>query len=134
MRSSLLFLVTILCFFTCTSTESQEKAPISEVKEKIIIQNYYWAKEGKIEEVYQHRLYASQVRKELGLAVGRVLKRTDAEGELPNVIWECEYESEEARQEDLRKLENTGKFEPVMEKMSTLIDKFDRGMYKVEVE
>ncbi len=126
-----LLLTLILCFFACSPTETKEVPPTEASKEKIVIQNYYWAKDGKIEEVYQHRLYASQVRKELGLAVGRVFKRMDTDGDLPNVIWECEYDSEEARQEDLRKLEGTGAFEPVMEKMSTLIDKFDRGMYKV---
>jgi len=100
-------------------------------KEAIVIQNYYWAKEGNIEEVYQHRLYASEVRKKLGLAVGRVLKRVDSKGNLSHVIWECEYESEEAREEDIRKLTESGAFNEVTQKMETLIDKFDRGMYYI---
>jgi len=60
----LLLLVFFLGFLT---TEAQEEDTT------IIVQNYYWAKEGKIDEVYAHRLYASQVRDSLGLAVGRVL-------------------------------------------------------------
>ena len=124
-----IFTILALGMILSCSQHTQESKESNE--ERILIQNYYWAKEGKIEEVYQHRLYASQVRQELGLAVGRVLKRTTNDGELPNVIWECEYESEEARQEDIRKLGESGAFDAVQEKMSTLIDKFDRGMYRI---
>ena len=117
----LLFLVFFLGFLT---TEAQED-------QSIIVQNYYWAKEGKVNEVYAHRLYASQVRDSLGLAVGRVLKRIGTNGELSHVIWECEYASEAARKEDVRLLTDSGAFEKVTEKMGTLIDKFARGVYKI---
>ena len=116
----------ISLLFSCT-----EKTSTVQGEGAIVVQNYYWAKEGKIEEVYQHRLHASEVRKGLGLAVGRVLKRKTTDGDLPNVIWECEYPSEEARQEDVRKLTESGAFEAVQEKMGTLIKKFDRGMYRI---
>jgi len=109
--------------------------PFSKAKaqenQKIIVQNYYWAKEGKIEDVYKYRLYASQVRDSLGLTVGRVLKRIGAKGELSHIIWECEYSSEVARKEDVRKLTESGAFKKVTEKMGTLIDKFTRGVYKI---
>ncbi|VAV85766.1 hypothetical protein MNBD_BACTEROID02-704 [hydrothermal vent metagenome] len=120
------YFITILLlvfFLSFSTTEAQENQPI-------IVQNYYWAKEGKIEEVYTHRLYASQVRDSLGLAVGRVLKRIGTHGELSHVIWECEYPSEAARKEDVRKLTASGAFEKVIEKMGTLIEKFSRGVYK----
>lgn len=103
----------------------------SQEDQKIIVQNYYWAKEGKIDEVYAHRLYASKVRDSLGLAVGRVLKRIGENGELSHVIWECEYSSESARMEDVRILTASGAFEKVTKKMRTLIIKFERGIYKV---
>ena len=111
-------------FLSSSSILTQENQPI-------IVQNYYWAKEGKIDEVYTHRLYASQVRDSLGLAVGRVLKRIGTHGELSHVIWECEYPSEAARKEDVRKLTASGAFEKVTEKMGTLIEKFERGVYKI---
>ena len=79
--------------------------------QSIIVQNYYWAKEGKIAEVYTHRLYASLVRDSLGLAVGGVLKRIGKDGELSHVIWECEYTSEDAQNEDIRKLNESGAFD-----------------------
>ncbi len=121
LRFSLLILTLVL--FSC-------KHKVQE-KNKIIVHNYYWAKEGKIDEVYTHRLYASEVRKKLGLAVGNVLKRSENDGELAHVIWECEYSSEEARREDVRKLTESGAFDEVTKKMKTLISKFDRGVYGV---
>jgi len=115
-------LILLVFFFGYSNIEAQEN-------QSIIVQNYYWAKEGKIDEVYAQRLYASQVRDSLGLAVGRVLKRIGPNGELSHVIWECEYSSEAARKEDVRKLTESGAFEKVTKKMGTLIDKFARGVY-----
>jgi hypothetical protein len=115
-------LLLLIFFLGLSITEAQED-------QSIIVQNYYWAKEGKIDEVYAHRLYASQVRGSLGLAVGRVLKRIGTNGELSHVVWECEYVSEAARKEDVRKLTESGAFEKVTKKMGTLIDKFARGVY-----
>ena len=71
------------------------------------------------------------MRDSLGLAVGRVLKRIGQNGELSHVVWECEYASEAARKEDVRKLTESGAFEKVTKKMGTLIEKFERGVYKV---
>ncbi len=120
----LLISLIIISLFLFSCANNQEK-------NTIVVHNYYWAKEGKIDEVYARRMYASEVHKELGLAVGRVLKRTKAEGELPNVIWECEYSSEETRNEDVRKLTESGAFDSITKKMETLIRKFDRGIYRV---
>jgi hypothetical protein len=121
-KNLILPLFLIVCM-SCSTAKKQDNA--------IVVQNSYWAKEGKIDEVYQHRLYASYVRDSLGLAVGRVLKRIGREGELSHVIWECKYASESARQEDVDKLTETGAFDPITKKMKTLIDKFERGVYKI---
>jgi hypothetical protein len=123
MKGYLHLFVLILCSFSLTALAQERKT--------IIVQNYYWAKEGKIDEVYAHRLYASEVRDSLGLAVGRVLKRIGTNSSLSHVIWECEYPSEEARKEDVRLLTASGAFEKVTKKMGTLIEKFERGVYKV---
>lgn len=103
----------------------------AQESKKIVVLNQYWAKEGKIEEVYKHRLYASEIRKKLGLAVGRVLLNTKLDGESPHVIWECEYSSIEAREKDTKLLIESGQFDDVMKKMRTLIDKFKRRIYEV---
>jgi hypothetical protein len=103
-------------------------------EKKIVVVNQYWAKNGKIQEVYQHRLYASEVRRELGLAVGRVLFNADTTDESsPHVVWECEYPSIEARKQDIQLLRESGKFDAVTEKMGTLIDNFQRTIYETEI-
>ena len=121
----------IALILTLVSNAPTDTNPVSADR-PIIVQNYYWAKEGKIQEVYEHRKYACEVRKNLGFAVGRVLLRKDSQGGLAHVIWECEFPSEAARQEDIRLLSESGAFEEVMEKMGTLIDKFDRATYYID--
>lgn len=105
----------------------------AQESKKIIVMNQYWAKDGMIEEVYNHRLYASQVRKNLGLKVGRVLLNTKTDNESAHVIWECEYDSIEARNKDTQLLMESGQFDEVMEKMGTLIDNFERTIYEVSM-
>jgi len=105
----------------------------AQENKKIIVMNQYWAKEGMIDEVYNHRLYASEVRKNLGLKVGRVLLITKSDNESAHVIWECEYPSIEAREKDTQLLMESAQFDEVMEKMGTLIDDFRRTIYEVSI-
>ena len=105
----------------------------AQESKKIIVMNQYWAKDGMIQEVYEHRLYASQVRKNLGLNVGRVLLTTETDNESAHVIWECEYSSIEARNRDTQLLMESGQFDEVMDKMGTLIDDFERTIYEVSM-
>ena len=58
-----------------------------------------------------------------------MLKQIGENGELSHEIWECEYES--VRKEDVRLLTKSGAFEKVTKKIGTLIDKFERGVDKV---
>lgn len=97
----------------------------------IIVRNEYWAKPGLEDEVYAHRLHASAVRARLGLATGRVLRRLGDAEDRPDVVWECEYSSLEAREADISALHASGEFKPVMEKMGTLIDRFERSVWRV---
>ncbi|HEY5824057.1 MAG TPA: hypothetical protein VIT44_06825 [Cyclobacteriaceae bacterium] len=46
----------------------------------IVIQNHYYPKQGKDQEVYEWRLHASEVRAKLGLPKGRVLKKITGTG------------------------------------------------------
>jgi hypothetical protein len=103
----------------------------------IIVQNFYYALPGKADEVYRWRLHASEVRARLGLAVGRVLRRTPASGgevedaELPDVVWECEYPDAKARAADVARLDASREFEPVEAHMQTLIRQFRRAVFTV---
>jgi hypothetical protein len=100
---------------------------------KIVVQNYYWAKPGLVEEVYQQRLLASAVRGKYGHPVGRVLRLTNKSDSLPDVIWECEYPGMKARGKDIERLSKNEEFSRVADKMGTLIVKFDRAIYEVSV-
>jgi hypothetical protein len=114
----------VLLFCPLIHVQAQES-------KKIIVMNQYWAKDGMIEEVYKHRLYASQVRRNLGLKVGRVLLISKTDNESAHVIWECEYASIEDRNKDTQLLMESGQFDEVMEKMGTLTDHFKRTIYEV---
>jgi hypothetical protein len=98
----------------------------------IIVQNYYYAKPGKAEEVYEWRIHASDVREKLGLRRGRVLRRIGDSAQQPDVIWECEYPDAQSREAELKALENNAEFEAVVKHMGTLIDRFDRATWQVE--
>lgn len=92
----------------------------------IVVQNQYWAKPGKAEEVYRWRLHASDVRVKLGLLRGRVLRRESESKTQPDVIWECEYPSRAARTREVELLDKSEEFKEVQRHMGTLTDKFDR--------
>jgi hypothetical protein len=52
--------------------------------------------------------------------------------EQPDVIWECEYPSIEARERDAKAVTATPEFQAVQKHMATLIRRFERGTYEVE--
>ena len=112
-------------------------APTKAGGKAIVVQNFYYALPGKADEVYRWRLHASEVRAQLGLAVGRVLRRTPASGadvedtELPDVVWECEYPNAKARAADLARLDASRGFDSVEAHMQTLIRRFRRAVFTV---
>ena len=93
---------------------------------------------GRAEEVFRWRLHASDVREKLGFPRGRVLRyrgspeEMRASNELPDVIWECEYPSLDARERDTQAVIATAEFQAVQQYMRTLIRRFERGTYEVE--
>lgn len=97
----------------------------------IVIQNYYYAKPGKEEEVLQWRIHACDVLKEIGVRPGRVMKcakRNDyaSPEDMPDVIWIGEYPDQTTVDREWDLVRSTGKFEPVMEHMATLVRDFKR--------
>lgn len=97
----------------------------------IVVRNAYWAKPGLEEAVYRQRLLASEVRRRLGLYTGRVLRLASGPEGQPDVIWECEYPSAAARDEDVAALSASGEFDVVTERMGTLIERFERTVWRV---
>jgi len=104
-----------------------------EQDDPIVVQNTYYAKAGKEAEVLATRLEASRIRESLGLAVGRVLVKVEpgANGQA-TVIWECEYPSVEAREKDVAAVEKSAEFTAIQAKMRTLIDNFERTVWRTE--
>lgn len=120
------------CMMVLLNTGVAEQTQKSPVLSPIVVQNYYFAKAGKMEEVYRWRLHASDVREKLGLRRGRVLRRFGDSSQQPDVIWECDYPDLKSREDELKALENNPEFDAVMEHMDTLIDRFDRSIWEVE--
>ena len=112
----LLLLATWIC--PGSAARSLSDTPAAAAGKVIVVQNFYYALPGKADEVYRWRLHASEVRSRLGLAVGRVLRRTPppgretADADLPDVVWECEYPNAEARAADVARLDASGEFDP----------------------
>jgi hypothetical protein len=97
----------------------------------VVVQNQYFAKPGKADEVYRWRIHASDVREKLGLRRGRVLRRIGTSANQPDVIWECDYPDMQNRDAEVKVLDHSPEFDAVMEHMGTLIDRFDRSLWQV---
>jgi hypothetical protein len=139
LRLALLIPLVALVAWSCPVIDARalSGAPATDAGTAIVVQNFYYALPGKADEVYRWRLHASEVRARLGLAVGRVLRRTAVSGadtddaELPDVVWECEYPNAKARAADLARLDASREFDPVEAHMKTLIRGFRRAVFTV---
>ncbi len=100
----------------------------------ICVLNEYYAAQGRIEQVLEHRIHASDVRESLGHQRGRVLRRLvapDIEGpELPDVLWQLNYADAPAREADFKTLTATGQFQAVMKKMRSMTRRFERSVWE----
>ena len=130
--------IALLAIGCCVgSAKSEAPAEIGVAPSRtVVVQNYYYALPGKATDVYLWRLHASDVRAKLGLARGRVLRRlpdpkTDKQAvAIPDVIWECEYSSREAREADVARLDKSDEFDAVQKHMETLIRDFRSVMFE----
>ena len=136
MRSTMKMVLNLALVLTLSAAGDGGLKPPS-TQRRIVVENYYYAKAGKADEVYQWRMHASDVRVRLGFARGRVLRRivssdqTGQSKELPDVVWQCEYPSIEARQAEADAIATKPEFEEVQKHMSTLIRRFERVSYRV---
>jgi len=98
---------------------------------RVLSQNRYWAKTGKVEEVYEWRLHANDVRAQMVLPRGVVLR--GAGGDDPDVIWQIEQTAEDNREFLRIQREKGALFRPVVDHMATLLRRFESSRY-VEAE
>ncbi|SHI03003.1 protein of unknown function [Chryseolinea serpens] len=115
----------------CEGGDYCKTMPTLQSNAVIVVQNYYYPKPGKELEVLETRRRASQVRAQLGLPVGRILQRTVESTAQAFVVWECEYPSLQAREDDVKRLDQSEEFKKVQDHMGTLLEKFDRGVWLI---
>lgn len=104
--------------------------------QKIIVQNHYYPKPGKLDEMLAVRIAASKLLKEFDFAAGRVMvTRQTMDGakgkqeEVAAVVWYSEYENLDALKTEMNSytIEQKSRFQKeVLDKMRLLIDRFKR--------
>ncbi|PWT95822.1 MAG: hypothetical protein C5B52_17015 [Bacteroidetes bacterium] len=115
-------------FSTWIICSSQKEIPTND---PIIVQNYYYPKDGNEAKVLELRKQASALRHRLSLPRGRILKRVGGDGG-SYIIWECEYASQASRDHDLEVLGNSEEFKSIQSRMDTLIIRFERSVFTIE--
>ena len=101
---------------------------------RVLVQNRYYAKPGKENEVYEWRLHASEVLRQLGLQSGTVFRGPG--GHQPDAVWQIVADSATLVREGRVALESP-EFKAVMRHMETLVRRFESGGYlerRVNVE
>lgn len=85
----------------------------------------YWAKPGNEEAVLATRIEASRIRLSLGLPAGAI-RRKQGDGSGPTVSWTQTFASAEAHAADLNARAGSPDFTAIRQKMTSLIDRFER--------
>lgn len=97
----------------------------------IIERTQYFAKPGLGRQVLAIRKKASAVRREIGLASGRIFTCSlGSQEDSPDVVWECAFHDEAAQQADLAARAASPAFEAVRAEMKAAIDRFDRYVFE----
>ena len=86
----------------------------------------YYAKLGRRTDVLRIRRKASRVRIDLGLQAGTISQKVEADGEGPDVQWECHFPTAEVHKADLEARAASTDFEAVRAEMQSVIDRFER--------
>lgn len=98
----------------------------------VVVQNRYFIKSGQEAEGLRTRRAASAVRTSAGRPAGRILVSVDSSDGAPNFIWECDYPSLEAREEDATWAEGSPEFTALREHMGTLLERFERAVFELD--
>jgi dienelactone hydrolase len=92
----------------------------------VVERTHYYAKSGRTAEVLATRRQASEVRHALGLPYGQILFKAEAQGDGPDVSWECAFPDAAAHARDLEARAQSPEFAAVRARMTALIDRFER--------
>jgi hypothetical protein len=92
--------------------------------------NFYHAHAGQADAVLRQRLYASDVREQIGVPRGAVIARVSGAADLPDVIWHQDFEDVAAHERDMDARAASAEFERVRAGMRKLIRRFDRPLFE----
>lgn len=98
----------------------------------VVVQNRYFIRAGQEDEGLRTRRAASKVRADAGRPSGRILVPVNPADGAPTFVWECEYPSLEAREEDAAWADGSPEFRAVREHMGTLLERFERVVFEVD--
>ena len=92
--------------------------------------NFYYAHAGQADAVLRQRLYASDIREQIGIPRGNVVARASGAADLPDVVWHQDFEDVAAHERDMDARAASAVFEQVRAGMRKLIRRFERPLFK----
>jgi hypothetical protein len=92
--------------------------------------NFYYAHAGQANAVLRQRLYASDVRQQIGIPRGIVIGRISGAADLPDVIWHQSFEDVAAHERDMDARAASAEYERVRAGMRKLIRRFERPLFE----
>lgn len=96
--------------------------------------NFYYAHPGQEDAVLRQRLRASDVRQDIGIPRGRVLARTAGAADLPDVIWEHQFDDVDGHHADMAARAASPEFESIRAGMRKLCRRFERPLFEIGAE
>ena len=94
----------------------------------IIERTNYWAKPGRRDEVLRVRRQASAVRRQLGLPMGTIFVKQNADDDGPDVQWECAFASRATNEADMAARAASADFDTARGAMQAVTDRFERHL------
>src|SRR4051812_9109325 len=93
--------------------------------------NFYYAQPGQEDAVLRQRLRACDVRETMGVPRGRVLARSAGAAELPDVIWEHQFDTVDGHHADMAARAASAEFEAIRAGMRKLCRRFERPLFEI---
>jgi hypothetical protein len=95
----------------------------------IISYNFYYARPGNAAAVLQQRIKASDVRAQLGLPRGRIIRKIEGGDDFPDVIWRLDFAGMAGQDADMQARAASPAFEAIRHGMRQLYRRFERPLY-----
>ena len=96
--------------------------------------NFYYAQPGQEDAVLRQRLRACDVRDNMGVPCGRVLARSAGAAELPDVIWEHQFDNVDGHHADMAARAASAEFEAIRAGMRKLCRRFERPLFEISAD